>query len=331
MKIAFTPGRSRPARLLAKVALFGAAVSLPATGHVLSVSHGSLLQDGSDLLYELRMPLSEVPEDDDRARILLGAFLVLDGDQPGDRVDGKCNEDAGQGLFLCTATYRFPDPPKAVAVRCEFPAVTVPQHVHVLRSGDGEMVRQTVFDITYTEAEIRFTPPTWRETVATESGAGFRRALTSPELLLFLLALALAGRSKPEFAACAGGFLAAQALVAVVGGMIALAPPVRFLEAAAALTVAYLAAEILFLPDASMRWLACGAMGTFHGLFFATLLGSAQMSPAYFLPGALAGEGLALALLGSVRLRYIGSRTEQLGAILLLVGGLGWFGLRVIQ
>lgn len=331
MKLALLPLMGRRAGFLARVALLGAAASLPAAGHVLSVSHGSLLQDGNDLLYELRMPLSEVPEDDDRARILLGAFLVLDGEQPGERVDGKCNEDAGQGLFLCTATYRFPEPPKAVAVRCEFPAVTVPQHVHVLRSGEGEMVRQTVFDITYTEAEIRFTPPTWRETVATESGAGFRRALTSPELLLFSLALALAGRSKQELAACAGGFLAAQALVAVVGGIVGLAPPVRFLEAAAALTVAYLAAEILFLPDASMRWLACGAMGTFHGLFFATLLGSAQMSPAYFLPGALAGEGLALALLGSVRLRYIGSRTEQLGAILLLVGGLGWFGLRVIQ
>lgn len=331
MKLAFTPGRNRLARLLAKVALLGTAASLPATGHVLSVSHGSLLQDGNDLLYELRMPLSEVPEDDDRARILLSAFLVRDGDQPAEQVDRNCNEDAGQGLFLCTATYRFPEPPKAVAVRCEFPAVTVPQHVHVLRSGEGDMVRQTVFDITYTEAEIRFTPPTWRETVATESGAGFRRALTSPELLLFLLALALAGRSKQELAACAGGFLVAQGLVAVVGGMIAPAAPVRFLEAAAALTVAYLAAEILFLPDASMRWLACGAMGTFHGLFFATLLGAAQMSPAYFLPGALAGEGLALALLGSVRLRYVGSRAEQLGAILLLVGGLGWFGLRVIQ
>lgn len=331
MKLALSPLMGLQAGILARVALFGAAASLPAAGHVLSVSHGSLLQDGSDLRYELRMPLSEVPADDDRARILLGAFLVLDGDKPGERVDGNCNEDTGQGLFLCAATYRFPEPPKAVAVRCDFPAVTVPQHVHVLRSGEGEMVRQTVFDITYTEAEIRFTPPTWGETAATQSAAGFRRALTSPELLLFLLALALAGRSRRELAACAGGFLTAQALVAVVGGTIGLAPAVRFLEAAAALTVAYLAAEILFLPDASMRWLACGAMGTFHGLFFATLLGSAQISPAYFLPGALAGEGLALAALGSVRLRYIGSRTEQLGAILLLVGGLGWFGLRVIQ
>lgn len=330
MKLALTPGRSRLAQLLARMALLAAAASLPLAGHVLSVSHGSLLQDGSDLLYELRMPLSEAPQDGDRAQILLGAFLVLDGGQPGERVDGQCNEDAGQGLLLCTATYRFAEPPKAVTVQCEFPAVTVPQHVHVLRSGAGDMVRQTVFDITYTEAEIRFTPPTWQETVATEGGAGFRRALTSPELLLFLLALALAGRSKREFAACAGGFLAAQALVGVIGGMIGLAPPVRFLEAAIALSVAYLASEILFLPDASMRWLACGAMGTFHGLFFASLLGSAQMSPAYFLPGALAGEGLALALLGSVRLRYGGSRTEQLGAILLLVGGLGWFGLRVL-
>ena len=331
MKLTFGIGQSRLPERLSRVALVGALTTLPSAGHVLSVSHGSLTQDGSDFRYELRMPLSEVPEGDDRAQLLFAAFQVLDGDQLGSQVDAECGEEAGQGLFICTATYRFPELPKAVVVRCEFPAVTVPQHVHVLRSGEGEMVRQTVFDITYTEAEIRFTPPTWQETLATESGAGFRRVLTSPELLLFLMALALAGRSRQEFAACAVGFIVAQALVGTVGGLIGWVPPMRFLEAASALTVAYLASEILFLPDASMRWLACAAMGSFHGLFFAVLLGSAAMSPTYFLPGALGGESVVLAVLGTLRLRYVGSRAEQLGAILLLVAGLGWFGLRVIR
>ena len=331
MKLALRTSQRRLPGRLSRVALVGAFVALPTAGHVLSVSHGSLVQDGSDVRYELRMPLSEAPEGDDRAELLLGAIEVLDGAQVGRQADAKCNEEAGQGLFICTAAYRFPEPPKAIVVRCEFPAVTVPQHVHVLRSGQGEMVRQTVFDITYTEAEIRFTPPTWQETLATESGAGFRRVLTSPELLLFLMALALAGRTSQEFAACAGGFIAAQALVGTIGGLIGWMPPMRFLEAASALTVAYLASEILFLPDASMRWLACGAMGAFHGLFFAVLLGSAEMSPVYFLPGALGGESVLLALLGVVRLRYVGPRAAQLGAILLLVAGLGWFGLRVIR
>lgn len=325
------PAPNRLAGLLSRVAVLATACALPVAGHVLSMSHGSLLQDGSEVQYELRMPLAEIPDDPDRARLLLSAFQVLGDGQPVNPAYAKCSEEAGQGLFVCSAAYGFPEPPKAVVVRCEFPAVTVPQHVHVLRSGEGEMVRQTVFDITYTEAEIRFSPPTWLETAGTESGAGFRRVLTSPELLLFLVALALAGRSWREFAACAGGFIAAQALVGTVGSLIGWMPPMRFLEAASALTVAYLASEILFLPDASLRWLACGAMGTFHGLFFATLLGSAGMSPAYFLPGVLGGEGLLLAVLGAVRLRYVGSRAEQLGAILLLVGGLGWFGLRVVR
>ncbi len=312
------------------LALLAVAGALPAAGHVLSVSHGSLRHDGSHLLYELRMPLSEAPEGDGRAQRLLAAFRVREAGRTIAPTNAACSEDAGRDLLTCTARYGFSEPPEAVAVRCEFHAVTVPQHVHVLRSGDGRMARQTVFDITHPEAEIRFAPPTWLDTAATQSGAGLRRALASPELLLFMLALALAGRSGREIAKCAGGFLAGQALAGAAGSWLGWAPPVQFLEAALALTVAYLAAEILFLPDANMRWLACGAMGAFHGLFLASLLASARMSPAYFLPGALGGESLLLAGLGAIRLRYAGLRAEQAGSGILLAGGLGWFVLRMI-
>ena len=305
------------------------AVSAPA--HVLSISQGSLRVADDTVRYELRMPLSEVPEGPERQDTLLDAFQVLQNGEPGNRTAGKCREETGQELYICEASYSFAEPPNRIAVRCDFPSVTVPHHIHILRSGDGEVARQTVLDITSNEAAIRFTPPTQLEVLSTEFGAGVRKAITSPELLLFLVALALAGRARNELLGCVGAFLVAQAAVAVGGSVLEWIPPGRFLEAAAALTVAYVAAEILFLPESSGRWLVCGAMGCFHGLFLASFLVSARMNPEYVLPGALGIEAAVAAALGGLRLRLAGARSEQLAALLLLVGGLGWFGLRLVE
>ncbi|MDE0123629.1 MAG: HupE/UreJ family protein [Bryobacterales bacterium] len=313
--------------LLAAAALTSA---FPAVAHVLSMSQGSLRLDGQSVRYELRIPLAEAPSDPDRQRILLNAFRVTAGGSEGERATGACHEEGGQELLVCEASYRFAEPPSKVSVRCDLPTVTVPQHVHILRSGEGASARQTVFDITSRESEIRFVPPTWIETVATESGAGMRKALTSPELILFLVALALAGRTRNELLACAGTFLAAQSAVALLAALLAWMPPAGFLESAAALTVAYLAAEVLFLPEARKRWLVCGAMGCFHGLFLGVFLGTAGMSPAYFLPSALGLEAVLAVGAAGLRLRLSSRRSEQLVALLLLVLGLGWFALRVV-
>ena len=294
------------------------------------MSQGSLRLDGQSVRYELRMPLSEVPQDPDRQRILLEALVVQSEGAEGLLAEGACREELGQDLYICEAAYRFADPPDTVSVRCEFPSVTVPHHVHILRSGEGDTARQTVFDITFREAEIRFAPPTWLETATTEVGAGLRKAITSPELLLFLVGLALAGRTRVEFAGCAGAFFGAQSAVALASGLWGWQLPSAFLEAAAALTVAYVAAEVLFLPDAKNRWVVCGAMGCFHGLFLGAFLGTARMNPAYFLPGALGIEALLAAGIGGMRLRFARRRTEQLVGLLLLVLGLGWFALGVL-
>ncbi len=295
------------------------------------MSQGSLRIDGESIRYELRMPLTEVPDTPDPKETLLDAFQVLQDDEEGTRINESCREEPGQGLFVCNATYGFSKPPDRIAVRCEFPSVTVPHHIHILRSGEGDVARQTVFDITSMEADIRFTPPTLWEVFTTELGAGARRAITSPELFLFLVALSLAERAKRDLLGCLGAFLLAQAAVAFGGDLLGWIPPARFLEAAAALTVAYLASEILFLPEANNRWLICGGMGCFHGLFLAAFLQSARMNAEYFLPGALASEALLAAALIGLRLRFVRGRFEQLAGILLLVGGLAWFGLRLIE
>ena len=307
------------------------ACAIPAAAHVLSVSQGRLRLAGQTVRYELRMPLSEVPPGENPQTTLLGAFDVFSDGQAGVRGDQECREEAGQGLYVCEAEYRFAAPPAKVSVRCDFPSVTVPHHMHILLSGEGDSARQTVFDITSRESDIRFVPPTRGEVVATNLGAGSRKAITSPELLLFLAALALAARSRREFFVCAGAFLGAQAGVAAVAGALGWIPPLRFLEAAAALTVAYLASEILFLPDAKHRWIVCGSMGCFHGLFLAAFLAATAMQAPYFLSGAISTEGLIVTAAGAIRLRWVNGRAEQLCAILMLVGGLAWFGLRLID
>ncbi len=305
--------------------------AIPAAAHVLSISQGSLRLAGQAVEYELRMPLSEVPEGDDPQATLLEAFQVFSDGQPGALANQACRVEVGQELYVCEAEYRFAAPPDSVSVRCDFPSVTVPHHMHILSSGEGESARQTVFDITSRESDIRFAPPTLGEIVATNLGAGTRKAITSPELLLFLVALALAARTRREFLVCAGAFLCAQAFVGAAAGSLGWVPPLRFLEAAAALTVAYLASEILFLPDAKHRWVVCGSMGCFHGLFLAAFLTSTEMKAPYFLSGAISTEGLIVTAAGALRLRFVSGRSEQLVAILLLVGGLAWFGLRLID
>lgn len=321
------PGRHGLAALAILVAIGS---SPPASAHLLSVSQGELTLDGPVAAYELRMPLSEVPDVEEPQRVLLDAIEIRAGEQTATREEALCLSDAGQELYTCRASYRFLEQPSTVDFRCDFPSVTVPHHVHILRSGGGETARQTVFDITFKEAEIRFVPPTLWEIVRTEAGAGVRKPITSPELFLFLIALALAARNKNELAACAGAFLLAQAVAGGLVGIIDWSPPILFLEAAAALAVAYLAAEILFLPDASNRWLVCGGLGCFHGLFLAAFIQSVEMHSSLVLPGALGTEGLLAAGFGALRLRFVTGRPEQLGGILLLVVGMAWFGLRVL-
>ena len=39
-----------------------------------------------------------------------------------------------QGIYRCEVSYEFPEPPDELTIECTFAAVTVPNHVHVLRA-----------------------------------------------------------------------------------------------------------------------------------------------------------------------------------------------------
>ncbi len=303
--------------------------AFPAGAHVMSASRGTLRLAGNAVRYELRMPLYEIAAVDSPQSALLGALHISAGGLGPSGFSGACAEEPAEDMYVCRSSFLFEQPPRSVRVRCEYHSVIVPNHVHVLRSGEGDLARRTMFDIVSPEAEIRFVAPTPAEIFRQQFAAGARRAVVNPVLLLFLLALALAARTPREALQIAAAFLAVEIAAALVFRTAALPLPARFVEAAGALTIAYVAVEILLLPDTGKRWLIAGGLGLFHGLFFSGFLRQAELQALYFLPGAALGEIAVLAVLGGVRLKTCGRRSEQLGALLLLLLGLGWFLIRL--
>ncbi len=316
-----------------KSALFPLEAASNLGAHVMSMGTGVVAVQGDKARYELRMPIYEITGMKDPGAILLEHIRFSTAGQPGRLVQKTCGEDSAQGSLICTAEYEFPIPVDQLDVECTFHSVTVPNHVHLLRAQKEGKSDQAIFDFSASRGQIRFDPPTAVETAVTETGAGLVRALGGLAQILFLATLALAARSRGELAALAGMFLLGQIATAVIAPRTGWDPAPRFVEAATALTIAYMAVEILALPQAGKRWLIAGALGVFHGLYFSLFLRTTGYHAAYVLAGAGVGEVLFIAAFGFVFAKVgrlaAGMRPVQVSAGLLLGIGMFWFFLRL--
>jgi HupE / UreJ protein len=305
--------------------------AVPAAAHMVSMSTGDLRVDGNRAHLELRMPMYEVAHVREPEHTLLDHVRFEGGGAWAKASNAACRQE--QDTYLCTADYQFPAPVETLQVQCTLASVTVPNHVHLLRAYRGDKTDQAVFDLSYTQAEIRFRPPTAFETAVRELSAGFMRAAGGLAPLLFLVSLALAARSRRELAALAASFLAAEALACAIAPRINLTLSPRFIEAAAALTIAYLAFEIILLPQSGMRWLVVAVLGLFHGAYFAAFLNESGYHFAAFFSGVAICELLLIGLFGFIldrltRLSFL-RRAVPVAASLLLAAGVAWFLLRL--
>jgi len=317
--------------LLSGALALAAAAGLSA--HVLSMSSGELRVEGRRAELEIRLPVYEVSHLDNPTQALLDSFEIHVESAPAKRTGGECAEDAKLGAFVCKAQYELPAEPEEIEIDCRLPETTVANHVHILRVVSGDNAEQKVFDYATTRETVRLEPLTPLEEFFQTALAGAKRVIGGPAQLLFLLALAVAARSRGELLAMGGAFLVAQAAGAAGLAQSGWEPPARFVESAGALTVAYLATETLLLPQAGARWLVAAGMGLFHGIYFGVFLRQSQMSAAAVLSGASAAEAVLLAALGALALRLAKDFGETLfrrvTAGLLLAVGIGWFAVRL--
>ncbi|MGH9663126.1 MAG: HupE/UreJ family protein, partial [Bryobacteraceae bacterium] len=279
-------------------ALLFLVAAVPLAAHVVSISAGEARVEGSRLTYELRMPLYEIAHIAD-PQVSLWKHIRF----TSNRVDGRIVEHnclpRGDN-YVCRAVYEFPSEIDRLQIECTFASITVPNHVHMLRATKGDRTDQAVFDESFTEADLRFRPPTAAELAMKAIAEGVWRAVAGAMQLLFLASLALAARSRRELLALAGAFLAGELLACALAPHVLPRLSPRFLEAATALTVAYLAVEILLLPKAGQRWIVVGVLGLFHGLYFALFLTAGEFNPALFLAGVLLAELVVIAALALI-------------------------------
>jgi hypothetical protein len=301
----------------------------PAFAHVVSMSSGVLTIEGARARYVLRMPLYEVAHVGNPETALLaqvrfaGAKLVR----------SDCRADSARDAYTCSAEYEFTAPPDRLDAECTLSSITVPNHVHLLRAEMGGRRDQGVFDRSSTRVTLRFRPPSPAETAMAEARGGFLRALGGPAQILFLAALALAARSRGELLRLGAMFLLGQISAVLIAPLAGWEPAPRFVEAAAALAIAYLAVEILLLPKAGARWLIAGVLGVFYGLFLHLFVQTAGYRPGFVLAGAAIAEAAVIAALAFLIARVAkwgqACATVQVAAAALLVFGVGWFIVRL--
>jgi hypothetical protein len=284
--------------------------------HVVSMSSGELHVNGRTATYELRIPMYELTHVTHPEAALLDQ-VTFEGAR---RTSSNCQEQ--NGTYICDANYEFDHPvPDKIEVECTLFQVTVPNHVHLLYAVQGPNSDQEVFDQSFRQAEVRFHPPSRAELIAKASAAGIARLFKSVSGLLFLAVLVLAARNTREMGILTIAFVAGEWLARPLAPRIPMSFSPEFLEAVLALTVAYLAAEIVFLPDSQARWAVVPILGIAHGLPFSAF-------PSSYLTAASITQAILLSILWlAARLvtRVSPASWRRTTAGVLLVAGIGWF------
>jgi len=283
-----------------------------AYAHVVSMSNGELHVNGRTATYELRIPMYEVANVAHPETALLD-HVKFEGAR---RTSSRCQEQ--DGTYVCHATYEFAAPvPDKIEVECTLFQVTVPNHVHLLYAVQGPNSDQEVFDQSFRQAEVRFHPPSRAERIAKAAAAGIARLFKSVSGLLFLTVLVLAARNTWEMGILTIAFVAGEWLARPLSPRIPMSFSPQFLEAVLALTVAYLAAEIAFLPDSKARWAVVPILGIAHGMPFAAF-------PSSYLTAASITQTILLGVLW-IAARKMPMAWRRPAAGVMLVAGIGWF------
>jgi hypothetical protein len=311
-----------------------AAISLtPVAAHMVSISTGDLSVEANRARYEIRMPLYEVAHVKDPERDIVAALTLRSNGEAGRAVQRSCRQDAAEAALVCEARYEFSAAVEIVEVRSALHEITAPNHVHLLRATRGEARDQAVLDVSFPRAELRFRPPTAFEQAMQQAASGAMLIAGGPAQWLFAIALVIAARSRRELLLLAAMFIAGEAVACVFQPLTGWWPAPRFVEAACALTIAYLAVEALWLPKAGQRWLVVGVLGLFHGLYLALFVAQSKYAAGWVLSGAVAVEIVLVAALGWVLSRvgrqFSTWQPARAASAILMAIGLGWFFLRL--
>ena len=302
--------------------------ALPLCAHMVSMSSGTLRVEGTQLIYEARIPLYEIPNIPQFDKLLFDEVHFRSRSGDAKLTKSSCAADKAEGFYRCDASFTLAQPEEELEAYVGWHRVIAQNHTHVLSAMRGEVTAHAVLQASSPSAKLRFRPLTLTEQLSEGARAGGLWLLTTPVMFLLLVAMVVASRSWAEFKLLSACFVVGQALPLLAASV----TPVlnsRFLELASALAVAYLAVEILFLPQAGTRWLVVAVVGLLPGLALAAMVRQTELSGAGVWLGAQGIEVAVAAVCGYTWIRYGAGRglDRTIGGLLLTLGA-GWFAYR---
>jgi hydrogenase/urease accessory protein HupE len=337
--------------------MFAVLLAPPAFSHEVGLSDGSYSWSGAELSAEFQLSI----------RDLLFAFPQLDSDNDGDLSADEIKAAAAiwnpstAGLFqfiqeerVCatqvTGLERVDDDGVKWTVHAQCPLSApaptltlkllerLPRgHRHVAQWNAGSVTLNRVLHA----RDAMWQPQGGDLDPAPAARAylvlGVEHILIGADHLLFVFALILVGGRLRQLALVITAFTLGHSLTLVATTLGWVAPDMRWVEAAIALSVAWVGLENFWIKDASRRWMITLPFGLIHGFGFASVLSDiglpkadAVLALALFNVGVEVGQLMVLALAlplvmlarRSAWFRTVGFRAVSMGVIAV---GLMWF------
>ena len=205
--------------------------------------------------------------------------------------------------------YALPHAPISLALRIDLLTDLYRDHRTIAEIVRGERRDEFVFQRGNT---FEAANDAWWQAGRTFLLLGVEHILTGYDHLLFLLALLVAGRGIRQLVAIVTSFTVAHSLTLAVATVGLVQPPPRLIEAAIALSIAYVGIENLLVSDVRGRWRLTFVFGLVHGFGFANVLREMELPRA--------------ALASSLFTFNAGVELGQVGVLLVV-----WPALRAVQ
>lgn len=178
--------------------------------------------------------------------------------------------------------------------------------------------------------------PGWWQTAREFTRLGIEHIFTGYDHLVFLLGLLLVGRGLRDLFAIVTAFTVAHSLTLALAALGIVHPTVWVVEAAIALSIAYVGLENLVARTFRHRWLIAFVFGLVHGFGFAAMLQDARPSGEISLLalltfnagvelGQLAVVTLAWPVLWTVRRSPYRENVVRVTSVLIAGCGIFWF------
>lgn len=108
---------------------------------------------------------------------------------------------------------------------------------------------------------------------------GIEHIFTGYDHIAFLLGLIVLGGSLVPLIGIVSAFTIAHSITLVLATLDVVTLPPRFIEAAIALSICYVAAENLFVKEVRFRWIVSFLFGLVHGFGFSSILRELSLPP----------------------------------------------------